>query len=564
MCAHLTSFRAVISLLGLVGVVAPAHAQTWSAEIVNQPDFYQHQRWGSDGDADKDWEDGGGWCYFAATLGQMYCFRVAGLRPFSDNAANTDILDDTKWLNTSNAELRKLVADVKKATLTPADPLLSDWLNVVLNDRGVGPKAGAKKGIVRFLLYQDGADVKYKSSEKDGTGAHKIKKFAGTTLFEYGQTVLKDRNTATLILTDPAVDRTKRWWAASFHAVIMQGYDKAANPKKLWFSDPDSNPTPGGANPDEGNRNSDGGWTFKKPDDEAAIRDACKARRFRSGGGTGGGDGLPVAAAAPGAADITRRFVPATLAADQKSFSIAAGDHDRYDGVAISQLMVMEINKAGRNDPPAPLTQSPMPLAAASGPKQFQISPGRVGAMPIDECWVFPADTSVTFVTNLTDGMDNPLTGWEAQIIPPGPTTMDPWGNLRPNGYLRFSSSIDPNSAAYGPPLTDESVLEFTYETTNTLPIQAWDLVVNDRTDPEGMRIQVYGGGYDLSYIQSPGCDSLQGDLNDDNRVDGEDVVLFAQCLVNPVAYCACGDFDVNGRVDGADHSAFIDAVLAP
>lgn len=472
------------SILGRFSQPAPAAAPTF---VPNVPDFFQHQKFGADTDpgASKTWErnakgNGAGWCYYAATADQLYTLKKKGYAVFP--ATGNDITDPAKWLGAANTEIQGLFTDITNAQDNPSlDPLLDDPVNQVLDARKVGPNQGVISGLLHNELFQDGANLAYLSSD---TGAKMIFQ-RNTTAAEMAVRFLRNGDTASLRLTH----KTKTdalWWSGDgggdFHQVDVAGYDALA-PTKLWLADPDSNPNPGS---NDGNKNTNAGFT--RDLGNTAVLNQIKARRFRDT------DPIPVAAAPPSATDISKRFLEAPLSNDKKQLNVTAADFNRFDGVDVAGVSTVEVVKGAAKPPPAP--GGPNPGAA----KEFQVSPGQTGAIPIDEFWLFPASTSLTSISSFTDGMGGSLPDWQFQLVAPGAGVTDPWGNLRPEGYLHACSGCDPN--APDEPLLNTDLLQFNYETASGNALPGWDIVFDYQQDPNNLTVQVFGGAVNPNFLQ--------------------------------------------------------------
>ena len=58
------------------------------------------------------------------------------------------------------------------------------------------------------------------------------------------------------------------------------------------------------------------------------------------------------------------------------------------------------------------------------------------------------------------------------------------------------------------------------------------------------------------------GCLFGRGDVNNDTRVDGEDIPGFVGCLMGASSNCACADMNGDGMVDLCDLSEFVSEAL--
>ncbi len=491
----------VLLVLGSLCLATTHPAWTAPSFQGDTTDFFQHQKWGTDAGGDRVWERGRGWSLQASVLNQLYYWKKKGYATLPDG-----ITQNANWLGVHNTELKKLFDDweaVPEFDLRPPATKkqeIRDPLNYILNQRGVGPLSGVKKGLVRQVYYQIRNDVLLLST--DGTDAIF---FINETLYDRAQEQIGKGSPVQLILKHPdenlegivdvarkvAADLTeteqlrraaaeviaiaaprleaaykKAWWFAGFHAVSVAGFDKDANPKKVWFADPDCNPTPG-ANANLGNRNADGGWT-----NVAANQDAADAttpihkRRFQAAD--------PVPVADPAAAD-TKRYFESALSNDRKELRVDEADYDRYHGIMVVRMHSLQALKAG-----APAV-APRPLQTVAGLPDgtMEFSPGYVGAPPFDEFWLFPgADTLEDPIT-----FDDAL--WTHDLLSPG--SNDPWGRLRPNGGVH--GYVLSSSAA----LADTAVLQMEYVTRSGLPLDRWDLVLLYQGDDATRFDQVVG-----------------------------------------------------------------------
>ncbi len=513
------------------------------------PDFFQHQKWGKstvaqpDPGAEANWEGGTrnyGWCYYAACLNQLYNFKKRGF-----NTLPGAITDPNTWRATCEAELPKLIDDVKAAVAPDARKVWNDKLNIVLKDRGVGPDKNVKQGLIRVEYSQVGGDVEYISA--DGTA----KKIAGTTLFKVLQTVINNGDLANLrMIRNPGT--TALWWsgdpavnAGYFHAASVGGFDDAG--KIIWFADPDSNPDPGS---DAGNETDNSGWFDKYQPTGLPDVNPIKKRRFAADAA------IPAAGNNPTAAERSRLFFQGTLDAnDLTKFKMDAGAFERYDGVQITKLNTLQV-LSGQNKP------APPPIGAGAAASSFEVSPGKVGALPVDRIWLFPGESAqqiLTPVTIVSGGNE-----WFSELIAPG--SADPWGNIRPNGgVFLWAASVCTQ-------IEDERTLEFSYFTANGSPLESWDLVLDSSAAPSGsaFRVQTFGGGIDQNFDQvaAPTVPSeCPGDVDCDGDVDFFDIDPFVAKLGCPGSDpegCSTGcpwenaDVDNDGDVDFFDIDPFV------
>jgi hypothetical protein len=430
---------------------------------------------------DPTWEvyngDDVGWCFQASTVNQFWFFKKKGYPTLLDDA----IAPPPKWL----PAVSDAISDLFDYFAAPdpacqADPLLEDPINCYLGDRKTGPKQGID-GLVHQVLKQDGADVKYKSSD----GGEK--KFPNTKLFDLLSTYYDARDSVNLILRCPACNT---WWAGTkngnFHSVTVAGFDNLA--RRIWFADPDSNPDhdPGKAWP--GNRNRDAGYTPLAQMVTCGVdnklhsnQDCIRLRRFV------GNEAIPVAQNNPPTQqEINQRYFTTRLKDDRMTFVAAVnGDYSRLNGATITELNVIETIKGAGKGPGKLLS---------GGNYVFQVSPSADGATPIDEFWLFPSSSATQF--SYVD--PHPMEGWDAEIKPPG---IDPWGNLRANGWI-YAHTDDPNAA-----LTGTTVLEMAYNTYSLSPLPAWDLALGYLKDPANLRVQAMGVDPKQVFYQLPNSD---------------------------------------------------------
>lgn len=515
---------AALALLG------SAHA----AEVFapNIPDFFQHQRWGVDGTnpdayADSDWEKDGGWCYQASMLNTFYFFEKKG----GFDSILPDAITGAGWRAAFTTELPAIIDEQESLPAPDLDGngmpdghrIWNDAYHRILQKRGVGPEKGVKKGLIRMEFLQVGGDVEYSSS------AGGKKKISTTSLFRVAQSALRNRDAINLFLTKTTAT-TQLWWSGpdvaqgAFHVVSLVGYDDAA--KKIWFADPDSNPDPTGADPDPGaaggNTNANAGWIV--PRDSDPTTNPTKKRRFSANAS------LPVPDTT-NADERTRRLFEVKLKDDLRTFDASAAASNRYDGVYLLKLVGLHVVSAHIKTG-LPVQGEPV--------KQFEIAGGGEGALPFDLIWVFPTDRSFVELEPDTQTLvtfNRP--GWSVvDVLLPG--ELDDWGNVREFGGF----------VAQGPEVLDVETLEFTYETSDGLELDGWDVLIDHMADPEqnALRVQAYGGDIEQIFDQvGPPC---AADFNRDGAVDGADLgVLLASWGGTDPAI----DIDQDGVIDGAD-----------
>jgi len=180
----------------------------------------------------------------------------------------------------------------------------------------------------------------------------------------------------------------------------------------------------------------------------------------------------------------------AVMQARGTSFDGTGAEFDRYDDTDIVALNIIEIVKgaakgAGKLEELKPASQN-----------VFEVTPGGVGNLPIDEFWVFP---STSDQINFVDTSTLPR-GWQADLqLAFG---LDAWGNDRPHGWMHV---FTPQGADYNP-LKGTDVLDVGYDTLSQNPLAAWDVMLAYQGDPANLRVQVFGGHPMQVYLQvNPG-----------------------------------------------------------
>jgi hypothetical protein len=452
----------VVALGWCALVILPSgNAQTFYSNV---PDFYQHQKKGPAKNQIEDptWEtfekSNVGWCLQASTVNQFFFFKKKGYHTLFDDTA----APPPKWLPAINDAI-EILFDYMVTPPGPtcaADPLLKDRINCYLNDMQVGPKQGVQ-GLVHQLLEQDGADVKYKSS--DGT-EHTI---PNTKLFDVMQTYLKDGDSVNLRIKCPTCDV---WWS-NFHSVTVAGSDELLG--KVWFADPDSNPDHDQLKPLPGNKNSNAGYTPLDAMVNCGIdnkmhtnQDCIRLRRFV------GNEAIPVPVHNPPTQEeIDQRYFVTRLMPDRMTFRAKAnGDYSRFDGAKIDGLNLIESIKGAAKKPGK---------LSPDDPNVFQVSPN--GGTEIDEFFVFP----FSFETEITGVAGFSLQGWTWEPVPPGGS--DPWGNKPLYGGIHVYALSKEDA------LKGTTVLELTYNTLYGYPLPAWDVILGYNQDPANLRVQVFG-----------------------------------------------------------------------
>ncbi len=522
---HWYGWLLVVAIGGFAGTAAGA--VTWRPNV---PDFFQHQRWGSDGTipggaagaGDPTWEanyspavpagpggvppampeDGGfgGWCWQTAVTNQLYYFRQRGYRTFgpaigaaTDPTTVADVHDQIKLFDTDYG-----------ATFDGNPKSTSKRINEILTARGTGPDKGLD-GLLSQNLLQQGASIYYRNAKGQDT------KFGKGTLYDHVQAIDKAGDLSNLRLTYEA-SSSKLWWEGpnpgrgNFHVVTVAGIDTAGD-GTLWFADPDSN---------KGNANANAGWSADIIDWKAAPAGVPeKARRYN------GGDAYRLAGAAPANnAERDLFYYPGTLATTKTAFSIPAGASDRYDDVEIKYLETMETIKGVSK--PAPAPGGPPPGAA----KKFQVSPGAGSSSIINELWLYPSRSIEKLINLISSGFGGtaPASAWNWTLMPgvgdapssdpflpaidniPG---LDRYGNPRDEGGLYLTvNSANPFWIGRSLGLLGNELLEFEYETLGGVPLEGWDFLYNDFSDTSllSLGVQTFGGnsGYELPTLQIP------------------------------------------------------------
>lgn len=482
--------------------LTPANAQTWYPNI---PDFYQHQKYGPGNNQieDPDWEKGGGWCFDVSTINQFFFFKKKGYNGLLDNDVTSG---PPKWLPASSAAVKQFVADKgansalqKACNAAGADPLLKDFINCILDNRGAGPKLGVGKGLIHVTLQQtyDSVKKQYDVVYYAADGSVKVLK-ENSTLFDAMQKYLNDGDSVNLFLAHDT--SAKLWWSGpkpdkgNYHSVTVAGVDTTKGSEKIWFADPDSNPDHNHASKVlvevawlPGNMNKNAGWT---PIDNMVNCGAdggmhtnlqcIRLRRFV------GNEPIPVPAGNnPTQKEIDQRYFEAVMVQpDKVTFNGKNGDFDRYDGTLVLGLNVVGVvdaaTKSGKLSP--------------DGANIFEVSPGGDGATPIDEFWVFPTsyDEQITDVTDLPPG-------WQFE----SGSGLDPWGNDRPYGWVHVYTPMGPG---YNP-LVGNDVLDMTYDTGSGNPLTAWDAFVRYQGDDANLGVQAFGANPPVPPDQTPGSD---------------------------------------------------------
>ena len=476
--AYAGRWRAVLCALACTLCFVPkGNAQTFYSNV---PDFFQHQKWGT-GDnkvEDPEWEKDGGWCFYASTINQFFFLKKKG---YNGLLINDTIADPPKWLPASSAEIKQLVSDydpnskLQKDCKGLGNPLLEDETNCILADRGAGPDRGIHGGLVHQYLQQIGTTVQFLSS--DGTK----KRIKNTTLFTEMQKYLRGGDSLNLRLGHIASDKV--WWSGddpfgpNFHSVTVAGVDLGRG-GRIWFADPDSNPD---HNHFSGNTNDNSGWKTTTRGELPYIR----LRRFV------GNEQLPVPVNNPPTqTEIDQRYFVAVMQTGGTSFDGTGADFDRYNDTDIVALNIVEIVKGAAKGPGKPAGLNP------ASRNTFEVTPGGVGNLPIDEFWVF---SSTSDQINFVDTSTLPR-GWQADLqLAFG---LDAWGNDRPYGWMHV---FTPQGLDYNP-LKDTDVLDVAYDTFSHNPLAAWDVMFAYQGDPANLRVQVFGGRPMQVYLQvNPG-----------------------------------------------------------
>lgn len=467
----------VFLMMCVLATVPAADAQSFYPNI---PDFYQHQKFGPGNNnlEDPNWEAGTnnfGWCFYLSTVNQFFFLKKKGY--------NSLLLNDVtgpppKWLPAVNEEAKAMIADYNKSSnlqkqcKASGNPLLKDPLNCILRNRNAGPQLGVNGGLIHQYFYQKGAHVRFLSS--DGTK----KLIKNTTLFAEMQKYLGAGDSVNLRLGNKV--STELWWAGpkpfegNFHSVTVAGFDATAGAERIWFSDPDSNPD---HNQIPGNTNNNAGWKSNPDQANCGANGAqhtnlqcIRLRRFV------GNEQLPVPVNNPPTQkEIDQRYFEAVMQPGLKSLDGSGADFDRYDKTDIVALNIVEIVKGSAKGRGA---------SAPGSLNVFQVTPGDIGATPVDEFWVFPAsdDQTITFV----DESQLPQ-GWTADVILQN--GMDPWGNARSHGWVHAYTEPGNN---YNP-LLNKQVLNMSYDTESHLPLAAWDVMFDYQENEANLTVQVFG-----------------------------------------------------------------------
>jgi hypothetical protein len=513
------------AVLQVCGLAQTAHAQvTWQANV---PDFFQHQRWGSDGTipgggagaGDPEWEADytpaaaagpggvpparpenggfGGWCFDTAVSNQLYFFRQRGYGTFGGVANPQTVAATHDQIKVFNTDYGNTFADnLPKST--------AKRINDILDARGSGPALGIN-GLLSQNFVQQGTSIFYRNARGIDS------KFGKGTLYDNVQTVARNGDISNIRLTYEAVpaagsSQAGLWWAGpnpgrgNFHVVTVAGIDRAGN-GTLSFSDPDSN---------KGNNNNNAGWDADIADWKAAPAGVpVKARRYN------GGDAYKPAGAAPTNPERDAMYYPGVLAPTHTSFSITAGANDRYDDVEIKYQETLEVIKGAPK--PAPIGGPP----PGEG-KRWQVSPGITAANIINQIWLYPANAAQKITNIISSGFAGlgSSSAWKWTILPgigdadpdgPGPIVpgYDEYGNPRPDGGLQLEADpLSPFWASRPLGLVGNEYLEFQYETASTAALSQWDFLYNDMLDPTllSLGVQTYGdnSGYDLPHVQIP------------------------------------------------------------
>jgi len=261
----------------LLGCIAPVHATPFFRPDL--PDFYQHQKSGSDltkpynnpgwppnpghpPDAQPNplkpgynngnwWEDGSGWCCAAAFTNSFYSLDKQGFVGLFDHSAKspsglggTPADQDKTWQERMAYAIEDLRIETDRTGKTIPD---------FLAKYGYGPD---KLSYSEFFL--DGGKVK-KSNGASLCGVQVCVPPPGSTsttftsLFDAYSTELLRGEDVELRIEYPSFDPTRScpdqnlpWWCTSFHILTGAGVERDKTQLKLWFADP--NDTIHGAN----------------------------------------------------------------------------------------------------------------------------------------------------------------------------------------------------------------------------------------------------------------------------------------------------------------------------